>query len=273
LLPEVANDTALPHNIPVSPAIHDQYAAVLGCAAAHSGDLMLGTGTAWVLLATVPRLAPPVIDDAFVSTHVVPGLYGQLLSLVNGGSSLTWALELTASNGDIDHIVQNIPPGSEGLRFWPLLAAGGGTALPPGTPGRLDGLRLSHKAPHLLLAVLEGLACELNRYLRFLTDAGVHLQRLVMTGAAAASKITPQILANVTGLPVACAQVSETSSLGAAIIARGILQPNTPLQELSESMACTTTTVQPDANRNFYQDLFQQYVVSLPTEAPRTRSP
>ena len=38
-------------------------------------------------------------DEAFVCHHVVDGLWGQILSMVNGGSALTWALELTGNAG------------------------------------------------------------------------------------------------------------------------------------------------------------------------------
>ena len=86
--------TGLRAGIPVSAAIHDQYASALGTGAVRAGTVMVGTGTAWVLLAVNDRLAAPVIDEAFVCHHVVDGLCGQILSLVNGGSAFTWALHL-----------------------------------------------------------------------------------------------------------------------------------------------------------------------------------
>jgi len=90
----MAQLTGLRPGIPVSAAIHDQYASALGTGAVRAGTVMVGTGTAWVLLAVNDRLAAPVIDEAFVCHHVVDGLCGQILSLVNGGSALTWALNL-----------------------------------------------------------------------------------------------------------------------------------------------------------------------------------
>jgi xylulokinase len=89
LRPEIAEGTGLRAGIPVSAAIHDQYASALGTGAVRAGTVMVGTGTAWVLLAVNDRLAAPVIDEAFVCNHVVEGLSGQILSLVNGGSAFT----------------------------------------------------------------------------------------------------------------------------------------------------------------------------------------
>src|ERR1043166_2504180 len=48
---EAARATSLLKGIPVSAAIHDQYAAALGTGAVRAGTTMLGAGTAWVLLA------------------------------------------------------------------------------------------------------------------------------------------------------------------------------------------------------------------------------
>ena len=268
LLPEMAEATGLTAGIPVSPAIHDQYASALGCGAIHAGDVMLGTGTAWVFLAITDQLLPPVLEEALVCSHVVDGLYAQLLSMVNGGSCFAWALDLLGlrklKGAQIDEMLSQVSAGSEGLRFCPLLTAGGGAGLPAGTTGGLRGLRLSHKAPHVLRSVTEGLALELARYLQLLTQRGVRPQRLVMGGGAAASKVTPQIVADATGLEVACTTHSDISALGAGIIARGLIEPQSSLDVLSAQMAPATRIVKPGPDRDLYRRLAEEYDSSLP---------
>ena len=266
----LAAATGLRRGIPVSAAIHDQYAAALGGGAVGPGDVSFGAGTAWVFLAAVERLTGPVIPAAFACTHVAEGLYGQMLSLGNGGSSLTWALDLVglgdARGEAIDATMGNVAAGSDGLRFWPFLAAANPAGLVPGTPGRLDGLKLSHTAAHVVRAVVEGLALELTRYLRFLTDAGLAVGRLVMSGGAAASRVTPQIIADATGLPLVCTTESAMSALGAAVVARGLVEPDAALADLAGAMAPPTRGVEPGPNADCYQRLFEDYVVSLPVQ-------
>ena len=70
-------------------------AAALGSGAVHEGDVMLGAGTAWVLLAISSRLPKPAMPAALLCNHIVDELYGEILSLPAGGSSFTWALNLT----------------------------------------------------------------------------------------------------------------------------------------------------------------------------------
>ena len=56
LLDSVAAEAGLPRGIPVSPAVHDQYASALAMGATRDGDVVLGAGTAWVLLAATALL-------------------------------------------------------------------------------------------------------------------------------------------------------------------------------------------------------------------------
>ncbi len=265
---DVAAELNLPAGIAVSPAVHDQYCAVLGCGAVRVGDVMFGAGTAWVLLATTDIFAPPVIPEAFVCTHAVEGLFGQLLSMANGGSAFSWALQLLglaeAPGEQIERMLASVAPGADGLRFWPLLVPLGGARLATDTRGRLAGLQFCHTNAHVLRAVAEGLAYELQRYLAFLTDAGIVIERLVMCGGAAAGNVTPQIIADVTGLQVDCTSESAMSAHGAAVLARKLAEPDANLAELSRRMAPAVRNVTPDEHQDPYRKLAREYVASLP---------
>jgi xylulokinase len=270
LLPEVARQTGLPPAIPVSPAVHDQYAAALGTGAVHPGDVMFGAGTAWVLLAVSDRLSEPAIDDAFVCTHVVDGLFGQIVSMVNGGSALTWAMNIVGLEAqrdeEIERMIESVAPGCNGLCFWPFMTPFGASGLRAETRGRLSGLQLSHNRAHVVRAVVEGLAFELRRHLLFLRNANIPVERLIMCGGAAAGRATPQIIADVTGLPIACMAASEASPLGAAIVARGLLEPRRSLSDLAAEMVAAPQLIEPGTNTAFYREQFGEYLRSLPIE-------
>jgi xylulokinase len=111
---------------------------------------------------------------------------------------------------------------------------------------------------------VEGLALELARYLRFLTGAGVGVRRRVMCGGGAAGQVTPQIVADVTGVEVACCSEPDTSALGAAVIARGLVDRDAGLAELSQAMAPPLRVVEPGPHSAFYHELLEEYLASLP---------
>jgi xylulokinase len=272
LLPEVASRIGAPSGIPVGPAVHDQYAAAIGCNVVRAGDTMLGLGTAWVILAISAAIAPPVAGAALVGRHPVAGLFGQMLSMVNGGSSVTWAAR-TLNLGDvdiagIDRLASSVPSGSSGVSFRPLLLSAWAGGLPPGSAGRLDGLRLEHSPAHIVRAVIEGLACELGRYLRVMKEGGVEAARLVVCGKAASSAVTPQIIADTVGLDVECARLAETSSLGAAILARKLAEPDADLAALSDAMKPSMRSVKPGAGASESAQRLDRYIRGFSKGSP-----
>jgi xylulokinase len=276
LLSSVAQETGLRPGIPVSAAVHDQYTAALAAGAVRAGTVMVGTGTAWVLLAISGSLTAPATPDAFVCHHAVEGLWGQILSLENGGSALSWALELTGRTGaggeEIDRLLESAPPGSDGLLCWPLFSALTVAGLAPDTKARIAGLQLSHRPGHVVRAVLEGLAFELKRHIGLLREAGLPIERLALSGGAAASRVTPAMLAAVTGLPLACAGSRASSPLGAAVIARGLCEPATPLATLAEEMAPPAGHVEPAADASeLYQAQYGEYLRSILVSEVRQR--
>jgi sugar (pentulose or hexulose) kinase len=226
---------------------------------------MFGAGTAWVLLAVSERLADPVAGAAFVCRHPAGGRFGQMLSLGNGGSAVAWALGVVGREGlgagELDAMIRSSPPGAEGLMFEPFLASAGTGLERPG--GRLTGIRLGHEPRHLLRAVVEGLACELARHVGMLGAAGIAVDRLIMCGRAAGSGVTPQIVADVTGVAIDCTAEGEIGALGAAVIARRLVDRERSLAELSAAMAPPLRRVRPGRDAAAYRDLRARYAASL----------
>jgi len=268
LLPEVAGATGLRAGILVSPAIHDQYTAALAMRTVEAGTVMVGAGTAWILLAVGDRWVAPVTEWAFECHHVVDGLWGQIVALMTGGSALNWALELTgygkSKSEEIDRLLESAPAGCDGLQCQPFLTGFAPSGVVPNSRGRLAGLQLSHGPAHLARAVLEGLAFELRRHIDFLRKAGMPVERLVLGGAVAVSRVSPQILSDVCGLPVECAGGGEGSPLGAAIIARGLIEPATSLAIIASEMAPTTRRVEPGPTAALYREQYERYLRDLP---------
>ena len=84
----------LDESIRVFNGAHDQYCASVGCGAVKPGDVMLSTGTAWVLLGISDRL---VFNDSGLVPGIHPlggprggSVYGVMASLGGVGNSLRW---------------------------------------------------------------------------------------------------------------------------------------------------------------------------------------
>jgi hypothetical protein len=61
-----------------------------------------------------------------------------------------------------------------------------------------------------------------------------------------------------------CAGNRGGSPLGAAIIARGLCEPASPLAKLAEAMAPATSRVEPGTAALLYREQFKEYLRSLP---------
>ena len=67
-----------------------------------------------------------------------------------------------------------------------------------------------------------------------------------MCGSAATSRLTPQIIADVTRRPVACIDAFDVSALGAAAVARALVENDVGLSRLAAERASIGRTCVPD---------------------------
>jgi xylulokinase len=160
----------------------------------------------------------------------------------------------------VEDILEQAVPGAGGLRFWPFLAGGPDGKNGVAMKGQLSGVTLAHERSHLLRAVVEGLACELRRHVEQLTAGGISIGRLVMCGSAASGRHTPRIIAEVTGLPVSCVETPDISALGAAMLARSLVDRNNTLTDIARAWKPPKRTIESRENAAIYRDLYAEYL-------------
>jgi len=238
---EVAGLTGLPAGVPVVAGGHDQCCACLAMGMTGPGKVMLATGTAWVITGIVetPALAdiPQRMD---LNPHVITQRWTVSQLLGGFGATVDWWLQQAWQAPDpervldqkllyahLDDALPSSPPGSRGLLFLPLsgpaqVAVGEpGDDRPGGShpPGGFIGLTLAHTRADMSRAILEGCACEVRWALDALRAAGMPVTELWIAGGATRSPVWPQILADVSGVPIVLADYANWAALGAAILA------------------------------------------------------
>lgn len=188
IISEAAEQAGLCEGTKVSPAVHDQYAASIAADVIRDGDVMIATGTAWVILAACDKCIPPVVEGAFACPHLVKNLYGQMIPLGTGGSEIQRAMQkLGYENFSLKQV---------------------------------DDLLRDLQSP--VYEAVKKLAELTQKQFELLQDAGLSAKRIVLTGPAAESKITPNIIQKITGLEVKCFHEPAASAYGAALIAKKI---------------------------------------------------
>jgi len=253
---------------------HDQYAAALGAGVIEPGQVLLSCGTAWVVLvvSAEPAWGQGPAQMA-VSRHAVPDRWGALRSMGPVGTTVEWYVDtVLAPHGGhrpgtrcqafefMNQQLPQVPIGARGLFFFPL---GRGGARTKGGRGALWGLTTSHGQADIGRAVLEGITFELRQMIEGMRSVQISIASLVMVGGAARSSCWPQIVADVTGLPVTVPAVQEAGARGAALLAGiglGLLSPREGLQE-----GCgVDQTFEPQREgARAYADLYPRYQAAL----------
>ena len=192
-----------------------------GCTSIGHAALMIGTSGALRELWTPSR------------TPAVPfGLWRYWLdrrrvvvggALSNGGNFVAWmrrafGLGTTKDSARIERAVARIAPDSHGLTVLPFLAGERSPDYPPDAFATIAGLRLSTSREEIFRAGLEGIAYRFREVLDELVSVA-RVDRLVASGTAlTASRVWPQIVADVIGCSVAVTREPELTSRGAAAI-------------------------------------------------------
>jgi len=232
LLPDAAQALGLRAGIPVAVPAHDQYAAALGAGCTEPGDLLLSTGTAWVVLLITREPTTDRNGSFWPGRHVQQGMWGLMGAISSGSCTLDRLLTITRQRPDWDRInaaVEPIPAGSGGLLVIPHLV---GRTLPSRDPqarGAIIGWSLGHTREHFWRAAMEGLAMETRAACDYLAGHGARIGGLRMVGGAARSTIWPLIVASVLGSSVRANAGEHMAVRGAACLAaRALGRPELP---------------------------------------------
>jgi xylulokinase len=103
--------------------------------------------------------------------------------------------------------------------FVPALAGAGAPHWAPEARGAFLGLTTGHSEADLIQAMLEGVAFECFWMVEAFRECGIVAGELRVSGGGARSRIWPQLLADVLGLPVAVANDADAGLRGAAAYA------------------------------------------------------
>jgi len=215
-----AKELGLTENCLLVAGAHDQYAVALGAGATKAGDILIGSGTCWVVTAICD--APSFSAGLSQSVAAVPGKWGSLLSLSSGGVCLDWLRRSMASPEqpigyeELNTRIAQVKAAEEGLFFYPF--SGKCREGVNFQKGSFVGLDLSHDKFHMARAVMEGVAFQAQWMMEsFSTKPSA--EGLKLAGGASKSSVWSQITADITGLPVRIPEVADLACVGAAILA------------------------------------------------------
>ncbi len=270
---EASNSTGLPSGLPVVTTAGDQPCGALGAGVNQQGMLAINGGTSCSLEAYVKELKL----DPNLNYFIEIGPTGDYLledSIWSGGSALmNWfkdnftreeVEEAKKEGQDVWYKLYNLatqaPPGNNGLMLIPYYSGAASPYWDLRARGVIFGFLLDHGKPHLVRAILEGLAFESRRKKEFMEKgSGVPITRVRMYGGSAKSSTWNQIFADILGVEVSTLETAETTALGAAICAARGGMVYSSFQEAVEAMVCVDKGFLPDPEKKkLYDKLYSE---------------
>jgi glycerol kinase len=213
-------------SLPITGIAGDQQAALFGQQCTESGMAKNTYGTGCFLLMYTG--STPVTADAGLLTTTAwqlqnrPPEFALEGSIFTAGAAIQWlrdGLGIIDSAPQVNELAASVTD-TAGVMVVPAFAGLGAPYWDPSARGTILGLTQGSTAAHIARATLEGIAFQVADVLVAMeSDAGHPLAQLRVDGGAAASDLLMQLQADLIGAPVQRPTTTETTALGAAMLA------------------------------------------------------
>ncbi len=226
---EVVGETAA--GIPIAGIAGDQQAALYGqrCTSPGMAKNTYGTGC-FIVMNTGDRavlshhglLTTLAASVPRATRHPLPAAFALEGSVFIAGAAIQWLrdeLRIIRTAFDVEALAASVADNG-GVTFIPAFTGLGAPHWDPHARGAILGLTRGTSAAHIARAALEAIALQTAEVLDAMrADSGLDLTELRVDGAASRNDLLMQIQADVAGVRIVRASISETTALGAAYLA------------------------------------------------------
>jgi glycerol kinase len=209
----------------------DQQSALLGQACLQAGDVKNTYGTGCFMLMHTGHDAPTSANGLITTCAAQPlaggaPVYALEGSVFMGGAVVQWlrdGLKAIAHSHEVEALAASVPH-SDGVVLVPAFAGLGAPYWLPHVRGSIQGLTRGSTVAHIARAALESIALQSTVLLQAMQrDAdqhpGLKVSTLRVDGGACANNLLMQMQADLMGIPVVRPKTTETTALGAALLA------------------------------------------------------
>ena len=254
LTPAACELLGLPRAVPVISTGHDTQFALFG-SGVKENQPFLSSGTWEILMLRTAKAGLGAEDyaaGATVEFDSKAGLLNPGLQWIASGI-IEW-VKATCYQGEsydtMDAEAAAIPPGCDGVKLIPNF-------LPSDpVPGSIEGLILGRTRGHIYRAAMEALTQRLkNRLEKLEKVGGFKATELLLVGGGARNKIWTQMRADILGLPILVAKVSESTVLGASMYAFAGAGTYPSAEACRDAFGIDYETTVPGAQQELYAKL------------------
>ncbi len=273
----VAALTGLRVNTPVVAGAGDQAAGAVGAGVVSPGIISAVIGTSGVILAAADKPHSDPRGRIHTMCHAIKDTWCLFGCMLSAGGSYQWLRNTLQSAGSksaalsydrLNALAEAVPPGADRLLFLPYLTGERCPHADPHARGCFIGLTPSHRAGHLVRAVMEGVTLGMRQQVEIMRSLGVGVKDIRAGGGGSRSRLWLQMQADMYGAAVSSIRVDQGAALGAAMLA-GVGTGVWPsVAKAATALIKTENTFRPRSKQaRFYSQLAARYETLYPALA------
>jgi len=275
LRPEIAAAWGLPEGIPVVVGSPDLHTAAVGSGATRDYQPHIYLGTSSWVTCHVPFKRTDLVHNMATLPSAIPGRYFVANEQETAGACLQFLCDNVLFHPDelgpgrspdnafelFDRVAATAPAGSGGVIFTPWLVGERTPVEDPFVRGGFHNLSLGTRRPHLLRAVLEGVAYN-ARWLLEALEAFVRrrLDPIRIIGGGAKSGLWCQIFADVLGRTIEQVRDPALAGVRGAAILAAVGIGATTFDAVPDQVAIAGAYRPNPLHREAYTELFREFV-------------
>lgn len=217
-------DTVLGARIPIGSLVGDQQASLAGngCFTAGDAKATFGTGIFALMHTGSSRVLSETLAATVAASSPDALQYALEGSIFMGGAVVQWivgGLKLANDPAEAQALAESVPD-SNGVVFVPALTGLGAPKWDPHARGAIFGLTRGATDAHVARAAMDAIPLQLADLMdAMIGESGHALHSVRADGGVTVNTLVMQTLADVLDIEVHCAEMSESTALGAAYLA------------------------------------------------------
>ena len=269
VLPEVADELGLPHNVVVAAGAGDNAAAAVGTGTVGDNMCNISLGTSGTIFISSDHFGVDQ-NNALHSFAHADGHYHLMGCMLSAASCNKWWMdEIIGTKDYAAEQAQISKLGENHVYFLPYLMGERSPHNDPNARGTFIGMTMDTSRADMTQAVLEGVAFALRDSLEVAKSLGIHLERTKICGGGAKSPLWKKMIANILNLKVDVIESEGGPAMGGAMLAAVACGEYASVEEIAEKFVEVTGTVEPDPELIAkYEDRYQKFRQIYPACKP-----
>lgn len=246
VLPQIADELGIPHNVVVAAGAGDNAAAAVGTGTVGDNMCNISLGTSGTIFISSRNFGVDKYNALHSFAHA-DGKYHLMGCMLSAASCNKWWMDEIMGTREYAAEQQAIEKlGENHVFFLPYLMGERSPHNNPNARAAFIGMTMDTTRADMTQAVLEGVAFALRDSLEVAKSLGIHLERTKICGGGAKSPLWKKMIANILNLKVDVIESEEGPALGGAMLAAVACGEYGSVEEIAAKMVKVVDTVEPE---------------------------